>query len=210
MHNKSWMRGVALVVAGVMIGGGFFLTAPANAQFISITKIWNKIKPKADKRYVKKVDRSKIVRTAGVSSSTSVVLTTTTSEVLVTSIKAPSKGFLVVQSTGTYLAGTVTPLVHCGLALDGDSDSWPGSFGLSAATTMSATGFGQCDVGARFPVAAGTHTVGYQVHNDGSGTLEYHGGALNVTFVAFGKNGGLGTGKPVVPHSHRDVAKLRR
>ncbi len=208
MPKNPRTKSIALVAVGALLGGGLFIASPASASLRSQAKsVWTQIRPQADKRYVKKADQSKIIRTAHAEvASTSVALTGTTATLVTTTIKAPAKGFLVVTGDGGFQASAAAPLVHCGVALDGSS-TWPSSWGQSGGTTMANTGFGGCGITTRFKVAKGSHTVTYEAHNDAGGTVAFVGGSLTVTFEQFGAKGKAGRGKLETGRRGADVAK---
>lgn len=198
MVKKAWARTIAMIGVGTLVGAGLVLATPASGEIRSAVSAWAQAKPRLDKRYVKIVDRSKIVRTASRSTGVGTAISgATTIAPLTATIKAPGKGFLVVSSTGTYTASG-TPLIHCGIGLDGDMDTWDDAFSTSAASSPSGT-FETCDMSLRLKVGKGTHTVSYLAHNDSAGTLTYSGGSLTVTYVPFGRTGKVAAGRPIAP-----------
>ena len=194
---------------GAALAGALLLTVvsitPAQGHVTSsFTHLWKHIKKKADARYLQKAKAPIPSRTAGVLSSASISITSTTATLLQTSITAPAAGFLVIQGQGVYFSSP-TPLLHCGIDLDGVG-TWSSTFALSSAEEFPVS-TGTCAVSTRIPVAAGVHTVRYQAHNDGTGSASFEGGSLSVTYVAYGSGGALGTGRQAVPTSRGDVAK---
>lgn len=207
MKHRAATRLVALALTSFLVGGVLMALTPADAAMkSSISTIWKKIKPKADKRYVKKTAQSKIVRSVSVTAETGPAVTTTVT-LMSTSITAPTNGFLLITETADFSVNSVTPVIHCGLSVDGDG-SWPSTWSLSNLVTGNGTGWTPCPLTARVPVAAGTHTVDLQAHNDGSGTLSFNGGNMTVLFEPYGATGGAGADR-VVPQrpSRGDIAK---
>jgi hypothetical protein len=200
------LTSVCLLACAVLLGGSLFTTTSADARLgTSFTTIWNHIRPKADQRYVKKVDRSKIVRVASAASNTGSAVDGTSATYLTKSITAPTKGFLVIDANGTYNVSAPTPLIHCGISLDGSS-SWPGNLSLATLVTLPGD-WGQCSVSPTLKVARGVHTVSYQAHNDGSGTVDFSGGEMHVVFIPFNGSGNLPAKVAVPRTSGRDIAR---
>jgi hypothetical protein len=178
---------VCLLACAALLGGLLFTTTAAEAKLgVSFTTIWNHIKPKADARYVKKTDRNKITRVAAVGADSASVPVSSDTNLLTVQIKAPSKGFLVVTANGVYNA-TPTPLIHCGITIDGD-DGWPGDLNRSSLVTEPGA-WAQCSVNPAFRVGKGNHTLTYAAHNDGGGSLSFSGGQLNAQFIPFNGQG---------------------
>jgi hypothetical protein len=193
---------------GAALAGALLLTVvsitPAQGHVTSsFTHLWKHIKKKADARYLQKAKAPIPSRTAGVQSDAFVAITGqhTTMQ---TSITAPAAGFLVIEARGVFFTSP-TPLLHCGISVDG-SGSWPSTFSLSSNVEVAGS-TGTCPVSTRIPVTAGTHTVGYAVHNDGSGTASFYGGSISVTYVAYGASGVVGTGREMVTPSGGDINK---
>jgi hypothetical protein len=93
---KGWRAIVLLLVGSVM---GANLIAPAVAHVAGWDHNWTQhIRPRADARYVKKVDRNKIVRVASGSGGL-VTLTGTFQTLAELSITAPGRGFVLVDGT---------------------------------------------------------------------------------------------------------------
>jgi hypothetical protein len=113
--------------------------------------------------------------------------------VLTAVITAPSAGFLVVNVDGQYSVSAATPIIHCGVDVN-NGGTWWSAFNTSQGVTAPTTGFHACGKSTRFAVPAGTHTVRYKAHNDGSGTVQSWGGSMNVVFAPFGSAGAVGTG----------------
>jgi hypothetical protein len=132
-----------------------------------------------------------IVRSAYAAQPTSITVPSTTVTLVTVPITAPTAGFLLAEAESTFSVAP-TVLIHCGLDLD-NAGAWPGSDAIasSESTGESPT---TCGKSARFPVAAGAHTMRFQAHNDGGGTLSARGGSMTVLFVPFGSVGGVGTG----------------
>lgn len=206
MKNRRVIS-VCLMACAALIGGLLFTTTTAaDAKLgVSFTTIWNHIKPKADKRYVKKVDRNKIVRVAsGSVDDATVDVPGTSVDLMTTQIKAPSRGFLVVVANGVYSV-TPTPIIHCGVGLDADRTY---ASGYHSSTAASATGtWGQCSVNPIFKVAKGAHSVTYAAHNDGSGSASFRGGQLTVQFIPYNGKGKVPAVPKLPAHHGRDIAR---
>ena len=156
---------------------------------------------------------SSLARTSSASSNTPGVITSggSASILLSAAITAPTAGFLVANVEETFTASAAGVLVHCGIDVDEPTPlpgtGWASSWVSSAAWTAAGSGFGQCGKSARFPVAAGAHTVRFKAHNDGSGTATAGGGHMTVVFTPFGSGGAIGTGAASARESGADVTQ---
>jgi hypothetical protein len=143
-----------------------------------------------------------LVRSAHTTFQGNTAVTSTTVEIMSTTINAPKKGFLLVTASVVY-NGTGGELIHCGVELDDvanwiSSDADGQSVGLSAGDNPA-----PCAATTRFAVTKGVHEISFDTHNDGGGSLSARGGSLTVLYEPFGKAGKVGApARPVVRSGH--------
>jgi hypothetical protein len=127
---------------------------------------------------------NELTRTASATKETETVLTGTTATLVSAQITAPKAGFLIVTSSETFTQSGTGALIHTGVSLDGSSE-WISSIPLAQLISMGSDVWASANPGARFEVAAGTHTVSLQAHDDGTAGLTFRGASLIVTYSPF-------------------------
>lgn len=194
MFRSSWLRLSAVLLAGLLVGGTLVLTNPASADLRARAgMVWKKMRPKADQRYIQKAYRANFARVATATGEPVPLNGYADILAMGTTITAPVAGYLVVEGRGTYTIDSGSPLLHCGISVDGD-EVWQSTDSRSS-SVLASSGPVPCDTSATIPVAAGSHRVDYVTHNDAVGAATFRGGSLTVTFVQFGPNGA----RPQVP-----------